>query len=758
MPDIITVDKQDFTLIVWTRNVSAKQKKLKAALTKRAQSADLPAQDFSLQQEDGEEQFDKPLFFENTEYEFEFIFKKHLSVEKIEPEIAHHYAALADAFHPKKRTNSLAGTINFRNHLGKATLPLRYRTTDGLQEVPVSFTVWPTKMDLGSDFEAIFRDFLPDYYEWRYALVAPTEHSFKRQRSRQKDFPLLWLAHFKSLWKVLQQQTQLIINAPHNRLLTYKKKLRAERIKGKIPARLEQKISSDFSAGQYARRYTVAKKKLSVDTPENRFIKFAISTMLLRLDQLEKMTKKKESARESADYGLSEHFFTDLKSWKGALTKLHRAPLFKELSPFNGLKNDSLVLQQRTGYSGFYRAWQELKMYLDAIGEGASLSVKSMDELYEVWCFLKIKKLLEECGFEVASHESANIQQAGLEWQTKDGFGGAFRLEKRGIKIRLSHEVTFCKTKGEVRTLTVNQKPDIVLEAEFDSGETLIWLFDAKYRLESKSDDTDRVPDDAINQMHRYRDSLLYKSMNGYSRPVFGAFALYPGYFDQSSSVDVNVYQTAIEELGIGAFPLLPSEGISGDNWLRLFLSQKFGDGSQFTYASYLDSADRFYVEEPPRIPTYGMTQFRNASKTLLVTSAEDHRAPGYYEQFHDGSASFFHMRCEASERENIEEQIMLSLKYLIIASRPSNEQTPRVATRKWKVKAVTKVRRSALTYEQTGKAISASLSELYWLFSIEDAGQLTSPISKPDGHHILEFIHNEKVANSLKKQKYEQP
>ena len=76
MPDIITIDndKLDFTLIVWTKDVSVKQEKLKAALTKRSQSAVLPAQDFSLHQEEGGEQFEKPLFFENTDYEFEFIF------------------------------------------------------------------------------------------------------------------------------------------------------------------------------------------------------------------------------------------------------------------------------------------------------------------------------------------------------------------------------------------------------------------------------------------------------------------------------------------------------------------------------------------------------------------------------------------------------------------------------------------------------------------------------------------------------------
>ncbi|MCQ8848088.1 restriction endonuclease-like protein [Alteromonas stellipolaris] len=745
MPDIITVEKQDFTLIVWTKDVSAKQKKLKAALTKREQSAELPTQDFSLQYEVGDAQFEKPLFFENTDYEFEFVFKNHLSIADLKAEIGHHYSVFADAFHPKKRTNSLAGTINFRNHLGKATLPLRYTTDDGVQEVFVSFTVWPTKMDLHSDFEAIFTEFEPDYDEWRYALITPTEHSFTRKRSRQKDFPLLWLAHFKSLWNELQQQTQLIINAPHNRLLSYEKKLRAERIKGKISARLEQKISSDFTAGDFARRYTVKKKILSVDTPENRFIKFAISTMIQRLGQLENMTRKQESGRVSADYGLSEHFFTDLKSWKDTLIKLHRAPLFKELSSFNGLKKESLVLQQRTGYSGFYRAWQELKMYLETFGEGASLSVKGMDELYEVWCFLKIKTLLEEIGFRISEHEGANIQQTGMEWQTKDGFGGAFRMEKKGIKARLSHEVTFCKTKGEIRTLTVNQKPDIVLEATFDSGETLIWLFDAKYRLENKSDETDRVPDDAINQMHRYRDSLLYKSNSGYSRPVFGAFALYPGYFDQSDSSVKNVYQSAIDELGIGAFPMLPTDDESGYYWLKSFLVNKFGDDSRFSYATDYDSADRFYIDEPPRIPTYGMTQIRNAGRTLLVTGAEDFRTPGYYEQFHDGTAMFFHMRCEASERESIEEKIIQSLKYLVIASRICNGKSPRVATRRWRVKTISKVMRKELTAEQTGTSNFTRSNENYWLFSLEDDGELSTPISKPDGHHILEFLHENK-------------
>ena len=63
----------------------------------------------------------------------------------------------------------------------------------------------------------------------------------------------------------------------------------------------------------------------------------------------------------------------------------------------------------------------------------------------------------------------------------------------------------------------------------------------------------DHVPDDAINQLHRYRDALIHLSAQGVehhkSRPVFGAFALYPGYFDQSQ--EPFPYAHAIQEIGI---------------------------------------------------------------------------------------------------------------------------------------------------------------------------------------------------------------
>ena len=128
----------------------------------------------------------------------------------------------------------------------------------------------------------------------------------------------------------------------------------------------------------------------------------------------------------------------------------------------------------------------------------------------------------------------------------------------------------------------MTQRPDVLLEVSFPDGRKCLWIFDAKYRLKttSKSSDIDHVPDDAINQLHRYRDALIHLSDQDVerhkSRPVFGAFALYPGYFDQSH--EPFPYVDAIQEIGIGAFPLLPSiDESDGNLWLKQFLNTQIG-------------------------------------------------------------------------------------------------------------------------------------------------------------------------------------
>lgn len=730
MAEVLTIDHSDWTLSVWTKDVAPNQRKLLSALKRRRANAVLPAQDFEPSFEAvGLEQ---AIFFENTQYDFDFWFNDDCLANGSVPCIAHPHASIADVFHFKASKKLLSGSINFGNDIGRAVLPLVYETHAGKQQVDLRFTVWPTKLDYQTDLNDLLNAFQQtEFADWPFALISATEHGFARNHDKPA-FPLLWLAHFKSLWHNLAQHTKVILNAPHNRLVPIERMVKAERLTGKLSARLEARVAEDIKALNFDRRYRAEKKTLSVDTPENRFVRFALLSMKKQLLNIESQVRKHHSDKAS------EHFFNSLHDWQRQIAQYLTHPLFKEVADFNGLSKESLVLQQRAGYAGFYRIWQELKLYLGVLGKDSFISLKSMDELYEVWCFLKVRELLLGLGFQQVAQESAHLKQQTLEWTAEDGFGGAFHLQKSGIKIRLAHEVKFNNNKTKpVRSLLVNQKPDILLEASFESGDKLFWLFDAKYRLEPTETDVDRVPDDAINQMHRYRDALLYQHQETgkLSRPVFGAFALYPGFIDQGDQSLVSPYQEAINKIGIGAFPLLPCAG--GDVWLTQFLADKFADHQQFAYAQYADTPDRFYLQESALIPTYGLKQSR--ALCLYVTGATDTRARGYYEEFANGTARYFHMKLEATTRVDIENVIVQSIAFLVIASKDNNNSTQRIARYRWPVKAVHLVDRNKLTLEQTGAKKSGQDS--YWLFELDRPTKLDRQKIQDGENHVVELM-----------------
>ncbi len=292
------------------------------------------------------------------------------------------------------------------------------------------------------------------------------------------------------------------------------------------------------------------------------------------------------------------------------------------------MNSESLVLHQKAGYSVVYRCWQKLKMYLGVLGRQASISMKSVAELYEVWCFLEIRDLLLDLGFTESGLDRAVIKQQGLEQEIRDGFYGAFRFARQdGVKVRLAHEPTFRSNTQPISALVTTQKPDVLLEAEFPGGDRFIWLFDAKYRIRDDEVADDYAPDDAINQMHRYRDALIYSDklngISGHSRPVYGAFALYPGYYPQSAvNVDRNPYHVAVREIGIGAFPLVPGQVAdsreAGNAWLRAFLEDKLGPN---LYGGAVN-ADHLYIQDSARIPATGMLQTRYPELTMVVTGA----------------------------------------------------------------------------------------------------------------------------------------
>ncbi|MDF1622057.1 MAG: restriction endonuclease-like protein [Pseudohongiella nitratireducens] len=714
-----------------------------------------------------------PLFFENTQYQFELVFLSEVSNARL----THRSQSVNEAFRfsPEIKTSRglmparLTGTINTGNDVGWFRLPLTIELNGKTQTQHIAFEVLPTKMALHQDLPAMYQAIDKDYPLWRFSLVEKTEQDAATSQQRG-HFPLMWLSNFAALRERFEQGLTVICAAPHSRLQQKVANIKAAKLKGRLPHKLAEQVKQDFANGQYDKRYAVKKKQLSVDTPENRFIKMAVSKSKRQLAEFEQKLRQSNQAPERQR--LSDSFMNELHNWQLPLQKVLGQSFLKEVGVYTGLSRESLVLQQKTGYSAVYRIWQELKFYLDVFGNQSSISMKSVAEIYEVWCFLCLKQILEhDLGFELMENGATKLAQNDFfEYQLKDGFAGAFRFKRSdGVIARLAHEPKFTKKGESIRSYLVNQEPDIVLEVTLpksaSSGASeekqFIWLFDAKYRIKTdknRFDDstediesTDYVPDDAINQMHRYRDALIRLSEprlsespsssivsqpTKKSRPVFGAFALYPGFFDQATKP--NPYAAAIEEVGIGAFSLLPSQTesrYSGHQWLLEFLQAQIGTApntqtGQVKEATYPVAvmAERLYVQEAARIPYYGMRQVLYPDLTMTVAlGGQRGRHNGYFEKFEQGSAQWYHLP-QSTFLQKFKQHIAEEICYLALAFTSGTQSSTKKIDKLWPVKRVTVLPRYAITEDQAGKQ-SGSV-EPYYLFELGKPLSLQTPVT----------------------------
>lgn len=678
-----------------------------------------------------------PLFFENAQYQIEWVFLQ----EGIEQAfITHTLQGVSDAFrftpNRKHSAASLIGTINTGNDIGQLALPLTYYVKGKEKQFKLTLDVLPTKMQLHNDLPAMYHRIDEVFPLWRFSLAEKTEQSAAKSQHRG-NFPLLWLAQFKALRASLELGLQVIVNSPHNRLQKKSVNIKADRLKGRLSNRLAERVKEDIANKIYDKRYQQQKQHLSVDTPENRYIKMVVIQCKRQLEIMSQQLEAHNNKGETSYARLSQHFLNELKEWQQPLIKMERHSFLKDVGKFAGQHRESLVLQQKTGYSAVYKTWQELKYYLDVFAKHSTVSMKSVAEIYEIWCFLEIRKtLMDVLGFKEKNHHKSKLKLNNyFELQIDDGLtgAGAFTFERGdGLKAKLAHEPVFQRTGKHIRSFGVAQTPDILLEVIFPDNKRCIWLFDAKYRIKTKNnrydtddiDCKDYVPDDAINQMHRYRDALIRiensNELQSKSRPVFGAFALYPGFYNQSK--ETNPYHAMIEEIGIGAFALLPSGETHKNSWLEEFLTQQLGTA----LSSYSTSSirDELYVKEPARIPYTGMTQVLH-QELVLISKLGENRNKTYVDNFKNGSAKWFHIPVTVFDVK-FGKHIAQELRYLAInESGDSSNEIRKV----YRIQKALQVQRNEISSEQAGIDASKVKGDLYWLFELGEVISLSQAI-----------------------------
>ena len=380
-----------------------------------------------------------------------------------------------------------------------------------------------------------------------------------------------------------------------------------------------------------AHLYRVEEQVQTNDTPENRFLKFALAQIT---DKYEALKKQIESVKSA-----SEAMKSEMQAVSTTLKRLQSNPFFRTIGRFKGLNQESLVLQKASGYSQVYRTWNMLRRAYSLNDGIYKLQTKDIATLYEIWCFIEVSHIVKEqlhLNDEDIDHRNRMEMNGLFTWELGKGEHSRILFKKDNVELaelvynpkstENDNDSTGIK---ELVTKTVPQKPDIVLRLTKDDlqeGMKLTYLFDAKYRIGGKVKGVDVPPDDAINQMHRYRDAIYYKdySSDALKKEVIGGYILFPGDGDPTE-VEISNFYKSIAEVNIGAFPLRPKDE-RNRRLLEHFIEGLISTKSQETISRV--------------IPQKGT--FVDVGNRVLIGYVRPGKSE-YYQRFLDGTATLYY-------------------------------------------------------------------------------------------------------------------
>ena len=483
-------------------------------------------------------------------------------------------------------------------------------------------------MNYHEHWRQIIEDIESEYRMLSLDYMKRTFHGFSPESSGETP-DLVWWSIFAEEQKKFIKAVKGIIERPRHRLHGIETYLRADKLT-RVPVYLENELAEHRR--EQAHLYRVEQQIQSNDTQENRFLKHALGQIT---NKYESLKKRIESIR-----GMSDPYKEDMKEMLNTLKHLERNPFFRTVGRFKGLNQESMVLQKATGYSQVYRTWNLLRRAY-SLNEGIyRLQSKDIATLYEIWCFIEVSHIVKELlGIDVDVDHRNRMEMNGIfTWELGKGEHSRILFKKDNVELaELVYNPKHTEKENDNISMenlvvpTVAQKPDIVLQLtkqDLQKDMKMTYLFDAKYRIEGRTPTgVDTPPEDAINQMHRYRDAIYYKehSSNELKKEIIGGYILFPG-DGQKADVEVSKFYKTISEVNIGAFPLRPKDK-ENRKLLEHFIKDLIETKSSTTISKVIPQKGAF-IEVGDRV-LIGMV--RESSRKNYLKKFEEGTADLYY-------------------------------------------------------------------------------------------------------------------------------
>ena len=559
--DLLTIIHQDFTLSIECSKFDAIWDKAKNNVGEEQLTSTYSWSDGVVSVKRNDEPIENgqvapAIFFDNADYPIWVEFKDY--VKKAQ------FGSILQNENEKFtfRRQILAGFLNYGNEVGRSEIQLIYQVEAETRNFIFSFEVLSTKLNYHDHWKKIIEDIEQEYRMLSLDYMRRTFHGFSPDTSGNTP-EIIWWSVFNNEQKKFIKACKNIIDRPRHRLHGKETYKRADRLTF-VPSSIENELAEHRN--DTAHLYRVEQRVWTNDTQENRFLKFALGQITAKYETL----KKRIEAVKNASDVMKE----DMQTTLAVLKHLQRNPFFRTVGNYKGMSQESLILQKATGYSQVYRTWSLLRRSYSLNDGIYRLQTKDIATLYEIWCFIEVSHIVKEqlrIGNEDVEHRNRMEMNGLFTWELGRGEHSRILFRKDGVELaELVYNPKHTEKENDNVSMsnfvvrTVPQKPDIVLQMtknDLHDGMKMTYLFDAKYRIGGKDKGTDVPPDDAINQMHRYRDAIYYKDYKSdqLKKEVIGGYILFPG-AGEPLDVEKSKFYESIKEVNIGAFPLRPKD------------------------------------------------------------------------------------------------------------------------------------------------------------------------------------------------------
>ena len=626
--DLLTIVHQDFTLSIECSKFDAIWDKAKSNIGVEQLTSTYSWSDGVVSVKMNDESIENgqiapAIFFDNADYPIWVEFKDY--VKKAQ------FGSILQNENEKFtfRKQILAGFLNYGNEIGRSEIQLIYQVGAETRNFIFTYEVLSTKLNYHDHWKKIIEDIEQEYRMLSLDYMRRTFHGFSPDTSGNTP-EIIWWSVFNNEQKKFIKACKNIIDRPRHRLHGKETYKRADRLTF-VPSSIENELAEHRN--DTAHLYRVEQRVWTNDTQENRFLKFALGQITAKYETL----KKRIEAVKNASDVMKE----DMQTTLAVLKHLQRNPFFRTVGNYKGMSQESLILQKATGYSQVYRTWSLLRRSYSLNDGIYRLQTKDIATLYEIWCFIEVSHIVKEkLHLSDDDIDQRNrMEMNGLfTWDLGKGEHSRILFKKDGIELAeliynpksTEHENKSVGIKDLV-VPTVPQKPDIVLQltkSDLQEGMKLTYLFDAKYRIDGKDKNgVDVPPEDAINQMHRYRDAIYYKDYqtDSLKKEVIGGYILFPG-DGEPTDVAVSKFYRTIDKVNIGAFPLRLKD-MHNRQLLEQFIEELIQNKSHETISKVIPQKGAL-LKVPNRV---------------LVGLVGNSTRPGHTQSFHDGNATLYY-------------------------------------------------------------------------------------------------------------------